>query len=141
MLPINSNTGGNMVKPNDHEQRHFSRISFHADVQLHFTLSDFVQAAILLDISLKGALIETLQPVNPDKGNICSLTLSLSEVGEYIIMEGKVVHHRGNNIGIECQHIDMDSMINLRRLVELNLGEPGLLERELTEILNPRYLN
>jgi hypothetical protein len=25
----------------------------------------------------------------------------------------------------------MDSMIHLRRLMELNLGDPGLLEREL----------
>ncbi|CAH1086105.1 PilZ domain-containing protein [Candidatus Nitrotoga sp. 1052] len=130
-----------MVKQNNREKRHFSRIPFNANVQLHFTLPDIMQAATLLNISLKGALIETLQPINPDEGKICRSILSLSEGGEDIIMEGKVVHQKGNLIGIECQHIDMDSMINLRRLVELHLGDPGLLERELAEVLNSRHLN
>ena len=130
-----------MVKKNDREQRHFSRIPYHAAVQLHFTLPDIVQAATLLNISLKGALIETLQPTNPDVGKNCRSTLSLSEGGEDIIMEGKIVHQKGNYIGIECQHIDMDSMINLRRLVELHLGDPSLLERELAAVLNSRHFN
>ena len=50
-------------------------------------------------------------------------------------MEGKVIHQDGQHIGIECRHIDMESMINLRRLVELNLGDEKLLERELVEVL------
>ena len=60
----------------------------------------------------------------------------LSEGGPAIIMEGMVIYQKGQFIGIECQHIDLDSMINLRRLVELNLGDERLLERELAEVLN-----
>jgi hypothetical protein len=116
--------------------RHFSRIPFDADVQLHVHLAKEVQTAHLLDISLKGALIETMQPItNAYKGKICRMELSLGKGGEHITMEGKVVHQAGSLMGIECQHIDLDSMINLRRLVELNMGDEKLLERELAEML------
>jgi hypothetical protein len=118
------------------EPRHFSRIPFQADVELHFHLSNEVQTARLLDISLKGALVETSQPIaNVFKGKICRMALPLGKGGEHITMEGKVIHQGGQLIGIECQHIDLDSMINLRRLVELNMGDEKLLERELAEVL------
>lgn len=117
------------------EGRHFSRIPFKADVELHFRLANVVQSAHLLDISLKGALVETAQPIaHAFKGKICNMVLSLGK-GEHITMEGAVVHQEGRHIGIECQHIDVDSMVNLRRLVELNMGDEALLERELAEVL------
>ncbi len=50
-------------------------------------------------------------------------------------MKGNVVHQSGQFIGIECVHIDLDSMTNLRRLVELNTGDEKLLEKELSEML------
>lgn len=124
-----------MKAAHDSESRHFSRIPFHADVQLHFMLPNAVQAGNLRDISLKGALFETLHPVPTFMGKACRLQLILREGGEKITMEGTVVHHEGNLIGIECKQIDMDSMANLRRLVELNLGDEGLLERELFKVM------
>lgn len=125
-----------MNTTDNNKPRHFSRIPFQADVQLHFHLAKEVQTAHLLDISLKGALVETTQPIaNAYKGKICSMNLLLGKDGEHITMEGKVIHQEGQLIGIECQHIDLDSMINLRRLVELNMGDEKLLERELAEVL------
>jgi hypothetical protein len=125
-----------MKTTDSNEPRHFSRIPFQADVQLHFHLATEVQTAHLLDISLKGALVETIQPItNAYKGKICRMDLPLGKGGEHITMDGKVVHQEGQLIGIECQHIDLDSMINLRRLVELNMGDEKLLERELADVL------
>lgn len=125
-----------MKTTDSNEPRHFSRIPFHADVQLHFHLVKEVQMANLLDISLKGALVETSQSIpRVFKGKVCRMLLSLSSGGEHITMEGKVVHQEGRLMGIECQHIDLDSMTNLRRLVELNMGDEKLLERELAEML------
>ena len=63
------------------------------------------------------------------------MVLLLSKDGEHITMEGKVVHKEDQFIGLECQHIDLDSMTNLRRLVELNTGDENLLGRELSEVL------
>jgi hypothetical protein len=125
-----------MNAKDSNKPRHFSRIPFQADVTLHFHLVSEVQTAHLLDISLKGVLVETVQPVtNVFKGKICNVVLALGKEGEHITMEGKVVHQEGLLIGIECQHIDLDSMTNLRRLVELNTGDEKLLEREFAELL------
>lgn len=116
------------------ESRHFLRIPFHADVQLH--LANEVQMTRLLDISLKGALVKSEQPnINSFRDKSCSMTLSLGQDGETITMEGKVIHQEGQLMGIECQHIDLDSLTNLRRLIELNTGDDKLLERELDEML------
>lgn len=131
-----------MKTADSNESRHFSRIPFHAEVQLHFHLSNEVQTAHLLNISLKGALVKTKQPVaNTFNGKICSMALSLNKNGETISMEGKVVHHDGQFIGIECQHIDLDSITNLKRLLELNTGDEELLERELGEMLKIAAVN
>jgi len=116
--------------------RHFSRISFDATVQLYFPFSMETHLAHLLDISLKGALVETLKPLsNMFKGRACRMELVLGKGGQTIVMEGAVVHHEGQFMGIECKSIDVDSMTNLRRLVELNTGDSKLLERELVEVL------
>ena len=47
-------------------------------------------------------------------------------------MEATVVHHQGQDYGLACREIDLDSVTHLRRLVALNLGDAALLERELT---------
>lgn len=125
-----------MMKIVSKEHRHFSRIPFHADVQLIFQLSKEAQKVHLLDISLKGALVDAVRPiVKSFKGETCSLSLSLGKGGENIKMNGKVVHQEGKHIGIECQNIDVDSITNLRRLIELNQGDEKLMERELAEML------
>jgi len=121
-----------MKSANISNLRQFSRIPFLADIQLH--LAAGVQTGRLLDIALKGALVETAQPVAADLGAACRLVLPLGEGGEQIVMEGVVVHREGLHVGIECRHIDVDSLTRLRRLVELNLGDTVLLERELSHL-------
>jgi hypothetical protein len=124
------------------ESRHFSRIPFQAEVQLQIQFEDVVQTAQLLDISLKGALVNTEQLVIKSlNGKNCNVVLLLGRDGEHITMNGKVVHQEGAFIGIECKHIDLDSMTSLRRLVELNLGNEKLLERELSEMLKMATAN
>ena len=40
------------------------------------------------------------------------------------------------SIGFHCQLIDLDSITHLKRLVELNLADEGLLHRELSALLD-----
>lgn len=118
------------------ESRHFLRIPFHADVDLHIHLIEEVHTAQLLDISLKGALVKTEKEITSYiDGRNCNMTLLLGKDDTGITMQGRIAHHEGQLIGLECLHIDLDSITNLRRLIALNTGSEQLLERELGEML------
>ncbi len=115
------------------EERSFQRIHF--DCLLKFEVGDSRLDCELLDISLRGALIHNCTGATLDAGAPCRLILTLDESGEVqIIMEGVIAHKTDNRIGISCKHIDLDSMTHLRRLVEVNLGDPALLERDIMSL-------
>lgn len=110
------------------ERRQFSRITFDTDARLYFPGGE--KSVHLLDISLKGALISSQPPLALAKGTPVSLRLQLDEMSTGIRMEGETTHCEQGMIGIVCREIDLDSITHLRRLVELNLGNEALLERE-----------
>ncbi len=90
----------------------------------------------LIDISLRGALIET--PVGwPRDATTGSLEVRLEHSPVAIRMTVLPAHQSGNRTGLQCVTIDVDSMTHLRRLMELNLGDPDLVERELTALGAP----
>jgi hypothetical protein len=51
--------------------------------------------------------------------------------GIEICMSVHIFSQQGDQVRLACDHIDIDSMTHLRRLVELNIGDSSLLEREL----------
>ena len=124
-----------MTQP-DSQRRHFTRIPFDAKYKLHSTNTDKHWNGNIIDLSLHGVLIKrpgNLQTSRDDKF-ILDLILNANDVN--IQMEVHVAHSHDNFIGFECEHIDLDSMTHLRRVLELNLGDPMLLERELNEIIH-----
>lgn len=116
--------------------RHFSRVPFGAEVLLH--LHDRTLNVHLIDIALKGALVRTatLEALVPDEK--CRLVLPLTDGGDSIIMAGKIVHLEDQHVGIECQDIDIGSLTQLRRLIELNTGDADLMSRELSQLFASR---
>lgn len=115
------------------EERCFQRIHF--DCLLKFEVGDSRLDCELIDISLHGALIHNCTGATLNTGAPCRLIISLDESGEtQIIMEGSIAHKKDNRIGVTCQYIDLDSMIHLRKLVEINLADPALLEREMKSL-------
>ena len=46
------------------------------------------------------------------------------------------MHVDGANVGLRCDNIDLDSITHLRRLVELNVGDHNILERDLASLIN-----
>ncbi len=103
------------------ERRRFSRIPFHASVELHAERA--LAPARLLDVSLKGALVEVGGEFQADPGDPCALALKLGGGETVIRMDGTVAHRDGVRAGIRWHAIDLESIAHLRRLVELNLGE------------------
>ncbi|HEB92606.1 MAG TPA: PilZ domain-containing protein [Gammaproteobacteria bacterium] len=115
------------------EQRRFSRISFAADVQLVDAKGSW--RSRLIDLSLKGALIAAPQDWSGQPGEHFLLELALDRDEEVVVrMEVSVSHIENDHIGFRCEHIDLDSISHLRRLVELNLGDAELLDRELSAL-------
>lgn len=116
-----------------HDRRQFWRATFHSPVLL--TVAGHTVEATLHDISLKGALLMVPLGFAAQLGGPCVLTLKLGE-GASIVMHGHIAHLEGRHLGLHCDSIDLDSITHLRRLVELNAGDPLLLERELTTLLH-----
>jgi len=114
-------------------RRQFWRAHFHSPVQL--VLHGHVSEADLYDISLKGALVKVPENWPGRNGDRCQLRLTLGTQA-IINMSATITHVAGRRVGVRCDSIDLDSVTHLRRLVELNAGDPGLLDRELSALLN-----
>lgn len=115
------------------ERRNFWRAVFHSPVRL--TMDDGQTYASLVDISLKGALLETDDPWNGNPGAECQMVLELAP-DTAITMWTRVMHADGRHIGLRCASIDLDSITHLRRLVELNSGDPAILDREFGSLVH-----
>ncbi|MCO6414426.1 MAG: PilZ domain-containing protein [Thiogranum sp.] len=113
------------------QQRRFSRIPF--DVPVTLELDGQTWQTGLVDVSLHGALIRIPAAFEPDSDRRYQLTIHL-EGGPDIRMTVSIAHHENDELGLRCDDIDLDSITCLRRLVELNLGDPALLERELSAL-------
>jgi hypothetical protein len=114
------------------DRRRFKRIAFDARTEL--TQGSRSWPVKLIDLSLKGLLIERPSPWlgNPEDLFIVDIHLN---VDIDLQMEVRLTHDDHNHLGFACEHIGLESVTHLRRLVELNLGDPEELERELAALI------
>lgn len=112
---------------NADNRRVFSRVMF--DSYAKVTTESREWAARVIDLSLKGILLEDLPGHEARDVDTISIQLSTDAV---ICMDVEWIHSRDGNSGFICKNIDIDSITHLRRLVELNMGDTQLLERELS---------
>jgi hypothetical protein len=117
----------------DDERRHFSRIAFHRPADLDVRIAQ--GTCEVLDVSMKGALVEVPHGFPAHVGQKCTLVIHLDAGEAEIRMEGEVVHREGTQAGVRCVEIDLDSISHLRRLVELNVGDEDVLLRELSALV------
>ncbi|MCC6714465.1 MAG: PilZ domain-containing protein [Gammaproteobacteria bacterium] len=113
-------------------KRHFQRIPLQGEVTI--TDPGTIAHARLVDLSLKGALTGRPSNWSPVVGADCRLAIRLEGAEAPVVMECRVAHVGEDHIGFACHHIDIDSITFLRRMVELNIGDPALLERELSSL-------
>ena len=115
------------------ERRRFVRVDFHARTEL--SQGPFIWPVELLDLSLKGMLITKPEPWLGDLDQPFMADIHLSPDAE-IKMEVRLAHDDHGHLGFVCEHIDLASIAHLRRLIELNLGDPKELERELKALIH-----
>ncbi|MCW9023041.1 MAG: PilZ domain-containing protein [Gammaproteobacteria bacterium] len=120
----------------NNNKRHFTRIPFDARVRIIRNDNSQSWDSELLDISLNGALTSEPDNWQSQSGEAFKLELHLGESDEICMhMNVTVAHHENQRIGFHCEQMDVDTATHLHRLVELNLGDQALLQRELTELL------
>lgn len=120
-------------KASNPQRRRFSRVGFKEPAVLE--LGGQSRPCTIEDISLKGALVgvhDSSTGFSP--GDECLLALNLGN-DEHIVMKARLVHIEAPMLGLHCTEIDLDSVTNLRRLIELNQTDPGALERDLHALL------
>ncbi len=110
------------------DKRRFNRILYQSDVQL----TQGGQSALceILDLSLKGCLLTLPEEWSSSLSDHYKLSINLSDESQ-IEMQLTLAYHKGNKGGFYCDKIDLNSISQLRRLIELNLGDSQLLERDL----------
>lgn len=113
------------------DRRRFQRFEFDAETELvqgqnHWPVQ-------LNDLSLKGLLVHRPADWEADPAQPFEARIRLSDDAE-VRMQVEMTHGEGELLGMVCRHIDVDSISHLRRLVELNLGDEALLERELAAL-------
>lgn len=123
-----------MDVPSQRSPRRFTRVAHDGEVRI-VGASGQTDCGQLLDISLNGALVSRPVAWTGECGEGFELRIRLGGASFHIAMDSRVAHLSEDRIGFECRHIDLDSIAHLRRLLELNLGEEQLLEREFGELL------
>ena len=127
-----------MTFEKNEDKRSFHRIFYNAEAVLEG--EGVRHARKIVDLSLKGCLLEFSESWQADEDTLYTLSLYLtSEIS--IVMTVSLKRTAGTQLGFQCRHIDIDSISRLRRLVELNLGDSELLERELAALSGSAVLN
>ena len=111
-----------------------NRKFYRADFKTHgYILSNEEKIPFeLCNISLKGILVIAEENELLNKGEAYDLRIKLASSDIEILTTSVLVHEEGNKKGFFFREIDLDSMIHLRRLLELNTPTEGEIEKELS---------
>ncbi len=113
------------------ERRTYNRIAFNAEILMQ--CGDVEWSCNLLDISLRGMLVEPPENLDIDITKPCGMALFLGE-GVSIHARVTIIRSDNGNWGLKWLQIDVSSLQHLRRLIELNTSNPAMLMRELSEL-------
>jgi hypothetical protein len=114
------------------DRRRFRRIAFDARTEL--SQGEFTWPVRLIDLSLKGLLVEKPEPWLGNREWHFLVDIHLND-DVAIKMDVQLTHDDHDQLGFVCKHISLESIERLRRLIEFNLGDPRELERELGALI------
>jgi len=116
------------------ERRRFSRIIYQAPATL--VQGDYKLATCIQDLSLHGLLLWAVDEPNLTKDNLIDVSFTLPDSDITIALSATLVSQTERILHLKIDHIDIESVGHLRRLVELNVGSDELLHRELEHLVD-----
>jgi len=108
------------------EKRRRTRVKGHFTVTLEIEGRAYQVETV--NISLNGILCETYPAIKA--GTKAYVAITLGE-GALISARGRVTRSDEGGLAVSFDHVDENGFFHLRRLVEWNLGDADLVEREL----------
>jgi len=114
------------------ERRKFTRIPFDTYAELRCAAGTFDSE--IIDISLKGVLLKRPKELPLVIGDEVQVTILGLNDSFTISISATLEHIEDDVLGLQYTGIDIDSATHLRRLVELNLGDTALLNREIAKL-------
>ncbi|TMX36653.1 pilus assembly protein PilZ [Vibrio rotiferianus] len=114
------------------ERRRFSRIIYRVPATLTQGLNQL--DTTIQDLSLHGLLLETSSPAELDLHSPVEICFVFSESEQSVCLNANIVSLNQNAIRLKISSIDIDSISQLRRFIELNVGSDELLNRELEHL-------
>lgn len=112
------------------EKRRFSRVKCVEKCRVVTGSGTFEVA--LLDISLKGALVERPCDLVVRQGDKWKLFFQLNHTDIILQFNVQVVHCSDNLAGVKFVEMDLDTMVHLRSLMEARTADPEQVRDELT---------
>ena len=114
------------------DRRRFRRIAF--DARTTIAQEGWNWPVQLVDLSLKGLLVQRPDDWRGKATEPFDVDIRLDPQA-HIQMQVRLAHDDHGQLGFVCEHIDLESISHLRRLIELNLGDEEELHRELAALL------
>ncbi|EJB1756921.1 TPA: PilZ domain-containing protein [Vibrio parahaemolyticus] len=114
------------------EKRRFSRIIYQAPAQLE--QRDLRLNATIQDLSLHGVLLQAggLDTLNP--ALLVDVGFSFHQSEQEITLTAQIVDVAQDQIRLKITNIGIESISQLKRFIELNVGNNELLNRELDHL-------
>jgi hypothetical protein len=119
----------------DNEQRRFTRVTFVSHITLQQGANQW--NGTVVDISFNGLLVSSDANIvlaesltDSDGINIVDASIHF-ENDACITTKLELAHHNGKLYGFSLHEIDSDSLTHLRNIIEHNLVDSGVCEREL----------
>ncbi len=111
------------------EHRRFNRADFHTKGFFYF--NDEKIDFNILNVSLNGILVEAEKKEEVKDKDTVTLIIKLSSSEIEIKTKSKLLHRENQYLGFRFEEVDVESMIHLRRLIELNSISPDEIAEEL----------
>ena len=110
--------------------RRFRRVPFAAEVSL--TVDRDYWAGELIDVAMKGALVETMVPLPIPVGTRCELGIALPGTAISLDFGAELVYIDGLHYGFKFISENIETLTHLRKLIELNTGDVETTRSELS---------
>jgi len=117
------------------DKRQFSRISCGENIIIKLK-ENFVEAT-LVEISLKGALIQFIDDLGLQEGDSFQLLLTLNDSDDIMQLETEVIYEINNFIGVKFVLMDIECFKLICRFIEVRTDTPQLIRNELDYLTLP----